>query len=1678
MNIEQLRGLPRHEAIKRAAEWAGVGPEVIDGIWNTETKRGTHPTLIGPPTKWGEAKGHFQQLDYITETWSQRFGRKLDPMDFYDGLAMTAAQLKENMTRYGDVRKSVLAYHGGSNEKQWGPRTRSYADKVLGSAPQEAAMFDPMTASAASIKATYETRPAATEAVGGGSLRAASDFIGTPTAGYAPAAQAQRAAFEAADKQREEAEQKLADSTTFGDQVSASLRSAQTPAFRLISRLLGDAPERGERDEEWLQNYARNWTKLESGFSEAEREKLRDTINDKDYQRTVMDIMDERENQKTIGARGAGWAFAAQITGGLLDYQNYLVGYGVMKTMGVAGIGSARLISQGRAGAAAASVAAENVIGNVAYEAMLDALGEYRGTGDYALAAVTGLLPSAVFSTLAYRGATQQLVENAKAKVLTDVLENETRIATQAITNLGEGATPKALADEMRRIETAEIEARVRGALAQAADEDRIPAINLDEVAAEAAPTESAMRGVEAREVDPNEVDLSLFDAPSKDAGEYTNYGKRSYLGSVNDFVESYWNEPSGVQAARGQTVGFAEQYGVTVDHKDFTSTKGTRLDPSIEADPAYRKVAETIEKLRQQLMPEVGIYLTGTTPAANTRGLHVGVNERLSLIGLQKGSDIGLTATHEFGHAIIAHRLLKASPEVRQRMLDAFDAWSQQYSKRGPGEARVANLQRSPISGQMIRDSRVSDTLIDGDELTTSLRGLLSSSAGADYARYFGNFDEFSAEQFVKFVEDNVINPGSSKLTVPQQVMLAIKDMIKMFLSLFKEAKDDGLLAPSTAFKDFFDEILETVPGNVAPGVGKADGVMPTESAMAMPAGGFKGPQMTSPAAPRIAAADWQLATKYGLDKMPQTTPMEKAEFKAVLDIYRKAEVWAANNPVDEGRLNTLLNNSAFQSLTSTSMQLAMSQNPVARMVAGTLLENTTGAVGRRSTAALSKFMHEQTFIGNSINEFESAFSSWAKANGHSSVKAKVDNLVGGDLYPAFNKLVAEEIEARRGTGGKTNAHPAVQRAADAIEASYERMRVAQVQTKTVGFARLPESSRGYMTHVISKERLMTMTDSEQRAFINLLTEQFQQYEGFDLAFSQELARKYLDHARVNALGGHEIPANIHNPQSADMVRGALEAMGMNREQVNLMMTKYSAGGPSHTKKRLDLNLNQPYPDGMGGEVRLLDLFETDQLQILRNYSRRVSGEVALAQHGVMGSQGLALLRRALMFGDHGPRVEQPRVMEAFDQVGAEFLGRPFGDNNNKWLDRAMTANAAARLGGMVFNQVGEAINMFVHLGVGHAFSGIASMPRLRGELIAAAKGQPVKNGILSSLEQWGGTGEFGSEGYKLVMPFDEPNSAYRSYGADTVTTLDRVLRSASHAQGVLSGWRMVHAAQTRAAAEQIVLKSVRYVRDGIEDAALRDMGITPQMAARIKKELPNVATFDPAGRVQTLDFTKAQDQELARDWAQVVLRGSRQIIQGTFIGETGKWAHDGWLKLLTQFRTFSLTSMEKQWARGRENAGGGFKGTFAMLGIMTGAMAAAFPIYYARVMVAAQGRPDREEYIRERLEPGAVARATLNYIPMSGLLGDFLDASSAVGGGIYEGITDEKLPTWAQPSGGRAGSGQDFVGGVVAPSVSYVDDAYKALQDLDNPHKAVQMLPGSRIWWLQPAINGLRPE
>src|SRR5690606_23751000 len=98
--------------------------------------------------------------------------------------------------------------------------------------------------------------------------------------------------------------------------------------------------------------------------------------------------------------------------------------------------------------------------------------------------------------------------------------------------------------------------------------------------------------------------------------------------------------------------------------------------------------------------------------------------------------------------------------------------------------------------------------------------------------------------------------------------------------------------------------------------------------------------------------------------------------------------------------------------------------------------------------------------------------------------------------------------------------------------------------------------------------------------------------------------------------------------------------------------------------------------------------------------------------------------------------------------------------------------------------------------------------------------------------------------------------------------------------------------------------------------DVALAQMGFGPDVVQALRRS----HAFEwSGGRLVGFDITKIEDVAVAEQVAQGVHRGVKQIIQGTFIGEQGKWAHDDFLKTLAQFRTFGITAAEKQWARQR---------------------------------------------------------------------------------------------------------------------------------------------------------------
>lgn len=762
-------------------------------------------------------------------------------------------------------------------------------------------------------------------------------------------------------------------------------------------------------------------------------------------------------------------------------------------------------------------------------------------------------------------------------------------------------------------------------------------------------------------------------------------------------------------------------------------------------------------------------------------------------------------------------------------------------------------------------------------------------------------------------------------------------------------------------------------------------------------------------------------------------STIEDGTELKMLGELAVRAENWEKANPLDAQRANTLLARVPW--LASTGLTLSRSENPIARMVAGVLLESSTGTTGRRRTAAINKTMRERAYQEHLVG-YEDAYKLWRKENGGTAYK----DVLGSDSRTTFDRLVAQEREARR-QGARSQADQHVYRASDALDNGYDLMRKDQQRVGTIGAERLGTTSTGYVHRALSTKWVMGATNQEIKALSNKLADQLA-IGWDDVQFARQIATRYVERARTSAYGGTAVPANLASPEAAGVLTDVLRSLSVAEADIQKAMGRFSRGGASHTKKRLELDLSDTVDLPNGQSFPLMNVFETDQASLYQQYSRRVSGDVALTQYGVMGDQGMKLLRKGMEYGENGKRAT-PAEMEAFDQIYAEFFGRPMEGTGNKYLGILRMLTAASRLGGMALTQFAEMANSVSLLGVTGALKQVAEMPGLITDVV---KGKPSE--LLKSIEVIGGP--LGQD-HRVVFPFQEPHDV-KVYGRDSMNAFDRMVRAGSNALPWMSGWHYMHAAQVRGISEQIVHKAFRFINKGEENVALTSMGISEELAGRIRADLPHIATFDDTGKLLTLDLTKAKDTAATAEFVQAVHRGGKQIIQNTFIGETGKWAHNDLLRMLVQFRSFSLVSMEKQWSRQAADVG-----TAKAFGLLMGQMAFALPIHMSRVAINAAGREDSAEYAEKQLHPAMLARAVLNYTSISGLAGDIMDTGASLAG--YEA------------SGVRSGN-SSALGNI--PALGYIESGAKVLKQRDA-REAIRMLPGGNLPFVTPILNEL---
>lgn len=1432
-------------------------------------------------------------------------------------------------------------------------------------------------------------------------------------AGLALTALAERGTFEQsqAETQRSYDEavaiQAERDATGFSDVFQATRRDPRAQALFTLLNKFNEQPE-PPIPEGW--DLAAELRKASAGRTDEAVAYLYENVRGPQSLSSALAELDYRaELDKTYGNAG-GWAsFAGQMAGGLMDPVGFAAGVGVGKMLQLAGLGSRALIAAGRPGAAVASLAAEGALGNVAVEGIQDYLGEVKTSSDYAMAAAMGVIFTLPMVRGTYLGAANEAALRAATDLKARAVNEQIEAGVRKQGELGT-AEPVAVARAVEADETAKITEAVRSAQEPQVIRDPV-------IPKEIADEQRRQFNGEPEPATPEPKPVKPEVPEGQEAPEP--------LPPIADVAPE---KPE-------KLVDLEKEDPAQGNSRDIPTRDGGFVRLTWERQP--KPEGATYYSVREVLQ---GIIDLDEVPKPIRA-----VADYLSKALRDDVQDVGVRFRQPHDVDPVTG---KETP--RPRTMGRFRALTSEVE----------------ASSKLPEHAALEDHLIfmDPRHLETVLHETIHAATMSKIQAY--------------------ANGRLSSSTDAWKAAKDLDDLYKQFLEHWKSEKPKYQFSPNTtglldyAAKNLHEfaamaitnpelrAMLREMPGKSLGGIQTTAWQTFINALTRLFGKGDNAFRQAAATLDRLIAADGSMIrfqdgspTLYSPDFSDAEAPAlfnGQAQRRHAQQMYQHAEQWVARNPVDPARLKVLTNFVKKYGGLSDGLVLAQSKNPIAQMVAGLVTEVTTGAAGRHANAAIRAHMLHRKMIGNAMLDYTNAFSAWGKQNGGTFW----DSVFHGEKRREFDRAVMTEMLNRRDANYTPSGDGNVRMAADSLEKLFDRTRTEQVQAGTLGSERLGDTSRGYVPQALDGTKYIALSAQEQAAFHAELAAQFQERLGWDQAFAETFAPYYVELARARAQKTKGVDSVSAGDNSVSLIRATLDTMSIDPQtRDRLMASLTTRGGTKNTKSRLDLDLRREFAPGR----RLLDVYVNDPLLLARQQARQTAGAVALTEQGILGIRGVQALRDAMAQpGPDGTRVTQ-QELDAFDRVTAEILGHPIPDQ--------ITAPGAStlqllvglqRLGGLAFTQAAEMYNMIHILGLRSTLAGIPNLPRLMGEVGRLKRGQSTNNSILGSIEAYGG--EFGAENYKMVAPLDPPESRLEDY-AKQAGLVTRLSRAGVHLQSKVSLFRGIMAVQHRHAAEQITMKAMRYIRDGGDDIALRDMGFTPDVVAAIKADLPRIAQWDSAGRLQALDLSAVTDVRAAEAFAQAVNRGTSQIIQGTFIGEQSKWMHNDYLRVLLQLRTFGLTATEKQLGRTAMN-----HGYAGLAGAIIAQTALALPLHMARVHAAALGREDRKEYLENNMNPMALARAVMNYSSVTGFTGDALELMGAIAGGWMDTEGQELL--------GVKNSQMATSVGRLVPALGSIDSALKAVSGKSDLHTVIKQLPFSNLPYLLPLINLTKSE
>lgn len=743
----------------------------------------------------------------------------------------------------------------------------------------------------------------------------------------------------------------------------------------------------------------------------------------------------------------------------------------------------------------------------------------------------------------------------------------------------------------------------------------------------------------------------------------------------------------------------------VTLDH-----VQTARL--GAEGVAALHSRAAEVAGMFKKLYPESALVV-GLEEKAGTNGAMAWLRKDLAYISLSEdvARNTGKfpdTVIHELGHAIVIRELGTAFEKGDAALIQMFrESYTKEVERKATeGAAGVLDMQ------DVLARARP-----DGTPLNTSVMGLGTKAKSLEY---FRNFDEWSAQQFVKTVYDVVqeaktvtgagIRDSALYKALPEGVRGVIGRVVNQFQKLYQMLVKSKALAADTDMKQFFNKVFERTPESVNPRNLEHTAADLPERAPARPV-----PPAPEPSAGAVP------------EDMPYI-PYGPTSLNSVNDV--RVLGWS-EKVLGQGWF------SVFDNLNSRGGYLS----GLAKMLV------VDGAGSTAQSAAAFKRVAELE-LGAARAGFDNAMSAatgmskWQQIFRRSEYAQKLADLERRtyadlmDKYRAFGR--GEELPI--------NPDPQIELLSKAYADSQFAAKSLKYQKLAGRYgAELLDDNPYYVPMRTSADAVREATRigrASHEDFVSLLTAQVRaMFPDMSTAQSEAMGRNLFEGIMERGRGVNSKLRHFEGT-TVDELRQALENAKFSAEEIDGFLTRYQQRAVERSKDkslrhRLDWDMGIRVPTLAGGELGMQDLLEKNLLHTLEGHTRTVSGQYGL---GMVGFKSDASLSNAI---DTALRDYQSRgatgadlqyTQELVDNVVHSLVGRRVGEAVPELFRGLSSLSSSVILKNPAVYMAGEASRIAHEFGAGRLIKSLFSGGILDGMKLMDHESLKSLDGILAN--------------------------------------------------------------------------------------------------------------------------------------------------------------------------------------------------------------------------------------------------------------------------------------------------------------------------------------------------------